>query len=112
MRGFDVVPLRGPEGPRRDLELLTASQRVEVFERLEGVSNNDLFAMGRLRWPRGEHGAWVYLRLGEWFLLCQWDKGQPGLWRDGIGRGTLTICRLADGPGFDEILKERERAAK
>jgi hypothetical protein len=111
-RSFDVVPERDPDGPRADLERMTHNQQVGVFAKLQALRNEDVFAMKKLAWPRGDHGAWVYLKLGEWFFLCQWDRGTPSLWREGIGRGRLTICRIVDGPGFDEILAERKRAAQ
>jgi hypothetical protein len=102
-RNFDVRLL--PEAAD-DLASLTDKQRAVAWNKLARLRDADLLVnFEKLDWPRGPLGSWVLFTRGQWAYRAQWDKGQPGLWELGAGRGALWIEEIRDRAHIAEMAR-------
>jgi hypothetical protein len=102
-RNFDVWLLPEAED---DLKSLTDEHRADAWNRLRRLHDTDLLTgFEKLDWPRGPLGSWVLFSRGAWAYRAQWDKGQPGLWELGAGRGALWIEEIRDRAYIAEMAR-------
>jgi hypothetical protein len=72
-----------------------------AFKRL---TDEDILDWERLPVPRGDEGSWVCFRMGDALVMAQWDKGNPAIWKFGLGRGFLKVVHLAAPEELAEVI--------